>query len=257
MTQNVAKLSVTPENFVILPSSAPDSVLQITNVSFVPILYRALSTAPKQFQVRPRQGIVESGQSASITISYNSKAVEAADAAKAERKEDFKIEYCQMTSEHQATIKKEESAGGDATAKITDLIKAAPKAEKKSRVVSCVIRNAEDSSARTEPKAEATSVAPTEATAASASRASQKAVDAKTDILTSASEGGIRSRASQVAQPAAASETARTPALPEKKAAPNGAVASLTADPVGYLKQNPIVGAGILVVLYILFKIIF
>ena len=289
------KIAVSPETFEVSPASAPDSSVNVTNVSFVPILYRALSTAPKQFQVRPRQGVIETGQSETIAITYTNKG-EADGSGKADggdRKEEFKIEYCRMTPEHSAAI----AAAGGSPSVITDLIKACTRAERKSKVITCnilsaapaaVVPAAVEVEAPEVPAAEPVPVAakkpvevasapavsappsetkraaaeeePLKATAAA--RASER--NATTDVLASAAadDSGLRSRATAPAAAPAApaarpSATAAAAAgLPPPAAASAGPV-SFSADPVGFLKQNPLVALGVFIGLYLIGKLLF
>jgi hypothetical protein len=165
-----AVLTVVPESFHLVAAVSEDSTLQITNISFVPAMFRLMTTNPARYIVKSHKGIIMPCCSEAVNVSlHRSHCTENA-------LDDFKLEYAALPSGvNPADVKPKE---------IGDLLKATPREGLFKKIVKCRV---------TVPHASVT--APERVTAAS-----EKSNVTSTDVRTEPSvTAGLESEATAAA----------------------------------------------------------
>lgn len=80
-------LTVAPESFSLVPHVSEDCSIQISNLSFVPVMFRLLTTSPGRYLVQSSRGVIQPCSSETVNISLHA-------AVTSNCHDDFKLEYC-------------------------------------------------------------------------------------------------------------------------------------------------------------------
>lgn len=119
-------LSVIPDSLQFAPKLSEDNSIQLTNVSFKPILFRVRTTAPHRYVVKPSKGVVQSNKTEIVNIHLSDNAGETTE----EIADEFCIVYCELADGEVVAPK---------GANVPDLIKSRPKSDLSKRVIKSFI----------------------------------------------------------------------------------------------------------------------
>ena len=116
-------LTVVPDAFQLIPSVSEDCTIQITNISFVPVMFRLLTTTPSRYLVKSSRGVIQPCSSETVNISLHQHVEEKCS-------DDFKLEYCALSSTDVLDAKMNN---------VADLIKATPKEQVHKKLIKCKV----------------------------------------------------------------------------------------------------------------------
>lgn len=124
-------LSIIPDSLQFVPKLAEDNSLQLTNVSFKPLLFRIRTTAPHRYVVKPTKGVVQPNKTETISIHLADTAgADAAASPDMTLTDEFAIIYSEQADTDVIAPK---------AANVPDIIKARAKSDLSKRNVKSVV----------------------------------------------------------------------------------------------------------------------
>ena len=117
-------LTVTPESFQLVPRLSEDCTIQLSNISFAPVMFQMRTTAPDRYLVKPSKGIISPNMTECICVSLRSAVEESST-------DDFRIDYCALPADAVVSSR---------CANVPDLIRSVPKSERLHKIVKCTVQ---------------------------------------------------------------------------------------------------------------------